>query len=63
VAPHSPVEVNGRSGRTYCLHLQRRGVSQASEQQDAVGYFEWLTLPSSTFLRNVGEILPDYTSS
>jgi hypothetical protein len=37
VTPCSLVEVHGRFGGTYCLHIQGRSVSQGSNQQEVGG--------------------------
>jgi hypothetical protein len=56
------VEVHRRCGRTYCFHLQGRNVGQF-----LIGCFDILLFEfenwGSTFLRNVRELIPDYTAS
>jgi hypothetical protein len=73
VAPCSPLECHRRFGRTYCLHLQGRSLSQARTRRKPRqrhlplihGYLIGLLLDpedeDSTFLRNVGGLLLDYT--
>jgi hypothetical protein len=51
------VQVHWRIGGTYCLLLQVRRVSQASKQE------ETSKDQSSVSLRNVGNLLRDYTMS
>jgi hypothetical protein len=64
VTPCIPVGVHRRFGGTYCLHIQgRRYAKQASKLiLLAVGYLLRLFF-DPTYLRNVGEFLPDYTTS
>jgi hypothetical protein len=70
------VEIQLRFGVTYCLHLQVRRVSQANSQEEAgreqksvllatflVGFFLDPEDGGSMFLRNVSELLPNYTAS
>jgi hypothetical protein len=57
VTTYSPVEVYRRFGRTYCFHIQTRKVIQENGSKQASAEHG-----SSTFLRNVGEGLPDYTA-
>jgi hypothetical protein len=37
ITPWSPLKVNRRFGGTYCLHLQGRRISEASNQRERVG--------------------------
>jgi hypothetical protein len=59
----SPVELQGRFGGTYCIHLQSRRVSEASSRRPLP--LSCLHLDSedgsSKFFRNVSE-LPYYTT-
>lgn len=65
VSPYYPVEVRIRFGRTYCLHLQIRRVSQISCLLLGA-YFLGLLFDyedsCTAFLRNVSD-LPNYTVS
>lgn len=68
VTPRSLVLVHSRFGGNYCLHLQGWNVSQATKLCfPLASYCSLLGLlfgsqgRRSTFFRNVGEFLPDYT--
>jgi hypothetical protein len=56
----SPLKVNRRFGRIYCLHLQRRRISQARSQSEAVLNI-WFTVLS--FLANSSTLKTETCSS
>jgi hypothetical protein len=69
MTPCSPVELKRRFGGVYCRHPQAPRVSQARNQHLLftscllVGLYFGPETGGSTLLRNVCELLPDYTAS
>jgi hypothetical protein len=55
--------IHRRFGRTHCLHFEGRRLHQASSKEDLLDLLVDPEDGRSSFLRNVNELLPDYTVS
>jgi hypothetical protein len=62
-APCGLVEIYLLSGRAYCLYLQSRKVGSTGKKASSMHSASYLKDGISRSLRNIGELLLDYTAS